>query len=129
MEPQYPLNLPIIRSHMLGKRLQLGRQRACEACLGADEWRRDVKAAGLHPRVNLGRPLPDFWGLVECRIARQSKEPVGTMHGLGLSFLRRDRCYFRYHDQLDLVPFLWRGFSITLTEECWQSGNVLKMKS
>src|SRR6516162_5091446 len=53
MESQYPLNLPIVGLEVFGKRLQLGHQRARQSCLRADERRRDLKAAGLHLRVNL----------------------------------------------------------------------------
>src|SRR6516164_10774962 len=56
VESQHPLNLPIVRVEVLGERLQLSRQRAGQAYLCADEGRRDVKAAALHPRVNLCRP-------------------------------------------------------------------------
>ena len=58
MESQYSLNLPIVRIEVLRERLQLGYQRASQAGLGANERRRDVKPAGVHPRMNLRRPVP-----------------------------------------------------------------------
>src|SRR6516162_316355 len=57
MESQYPLNLPIVGLEVFGKRLQLRHQRAGQSCLRADERRRDMKAAGLHLRVNLHCPV------------------------------------------------------------------------
>ncbi len=55
-----------------GERLQLGRQRAGQARLRADDGRRDVKAAGLHPRVNLCRPVTAAWTVLT---AKETLEP------------------------------------------------------
>lgn|GEM_PF-7099475 len=43
MEFQHPLNLPIVRGQVLGKRLQLGRQRRSQTRLRADDGRGDMK--------------------------------------------------------------------------------------
>ena len=76
MEPQYPLNLPLVGIEVFDERLQLRNQRSCQPCLGPNDGRHDMKAGCLHPLMDRRRSLP----AVRAAMAPQKGFQIGRAH-------------------------------------------------